>query len=41
MVWAGAHLLAQAIVGSEFADYAEQVHRIAELVGKTAEVIAA
>jgi 3-deoxy-7-phosphoheptulonate synthase len=31
----------QAIVGSEFADYAEQVHRIAELVGKQAEVIAA
>ena len=31
----------QAIVGSEFADYAEQVNRIAEIVGKTAEVIAA
>jgi 3-deoxy-7-phosphoheptulonate synthase len=31
----------QAIRGEEFADYAEQVNRIAELVGKTAEVIAA
>lgn len=31
----------QAIVGSEFADYVEQVNRVAELVGKTAEVIAA
>jgi 3-deoxy-7-phosphoheptulonate synthase len=31
----------QAIVGSEFADYAEQVHRIAEIVGKSAEVIPA
>ena len=29
----------QAIVGSEFGEYAEQVNRIAELVGKTAEVI--
>jgi 3-deoxy-7-phosphoheptulonate synthase len=31
----------QAIVGSEFGDYAEQVNRIAEIVGKSAEVIAA
>jgi 3-deoxy-7-phosphoheptulonate synthase len=31
----------QAIRGDEFADYAEQVNRIAEMVGKTAEVIAA
>ncbi|MGH2959641.1 MAG: 3-deoxy-7-phosphoheptulonate synthase, partial [Solirubrobacterales bacterium] len=31
----------QAIKGDEFADYAEQVNRIAELVGKTAEVVAA
>jgi 3-deoxy-7-phosphoheptulonate synthase len=31
----------QAIRGDEFADYAEQVNRIAELVGKQAEVIAA
>jgi 3-deoxy-7-phosphoheptulonate synthase len=31
----------QAIRGDEFADYAEQVNRIAELVGKTAEVVAA
>lgn len=31
----------QAIVGSEFADYAEQVNKVAELVGKQLEVIAA
>ncbi|MFY9487831.1 MAG: 3-deoxy-7-phosphoheptulonate synthase [Solirubrobacterales bacterium] len=31
----------QAIVGSEFAAYAEQVHRIAEISGKTAEIISA
>jgi 3-deoxy-7-phosphoheptulonate synthase len=31
----------QAIVGSEFADYAEQVHQIAEIVGKQAEIVPA
>lgn len=31
----------QAIVGSEFGDYAEQVNKVAELVGKQTEVIAA
>lgn len=31
----------QAIVGSDFGDYAKQVNRIAELVGRTAEVIPA
>lgn len=31
----------QAIVGSEFAEYSAQVHKIAEIVGKTSEIIAA
>ncbi|MFY9264135.1 MAG: 3-deoxy-7-phosphoheptulonate synthase [Solirubrobacterales bacterium] len=31
----------QAILGSEFAAYAEQVHRVAELAGKTAEIVPA